>query len=222
MIDKPKPYARILGLGNERVTEMKRMLRTGSSVMEVVRVIREEWNECLDISEASLQRQVARWRKKRVMPEVKEDILKEVDNVFKTAKNLDLISEYDDLLERQKARLMKVASKEEKSPMLLGVVTKEIQVFQSLLKDVAQLHLETGLLKRAPKTITGMIAGEILEEQTRGAVMFRLTEEVEQRLKQVDDKYFGNSGPGGNEEVVQGSGSGQPAPVPKLEKPSDK
>lgn len=73
---------------------------------------------------------------------------------------VDVLIELESLTTAQRLRVVSALSKESGGGIPLKFVTDQIQVFQKLLTDFANLQLELGVIQRAPKSVTGSVVDE--------------------------------------------------------------
>lgn len=179
---RTKAYARITALGGEKVEKIDRMLRQGRPAAGVARMVQKEWGECTDISELSLSKMLTRYRKDIVETTVFEAMEKAgtLDRVTGLVKGMDAVEELTKACSIQKDRLTKMYTQEAKGPLLMKQVSQEMDLFATMLDKLAKLQLETGLLKRAPKVLTGTMQPSDTDPDV---LQFRVTEDTIQALE---------------------------------------
>ena len=183
-------FQRIYSLGDERVDELKERLSSGESPNQLAELVQGVWGQCLDTSDKALSRQLARFRKDVVNRELVESIQEEAGGqVHKLRQRLDVMEELTDACLIQKDRMLKVYGKEKQGPLLMSQVSSEIKTYKDLLCALGSLQLETGLMRRAPKTVTGVLAQEVRDEHQRGVLAIRWTEETEAALRDIEEEF---------------------------------
>lgn len=182
MSKKASVPARLKGIGDARLTELRERLKSGDSPLKLAEMMQTEWKVCTDIQPASLKKLLERYRAK-----LKVEVVAAIAeaSVGKTTtgllKRLNVMDEIEELAVIQKRRFHKMLMKEDQGPLLLKQVSEEIRVYQGLLNQMATLQLETGVLKRVPKHVTGVLtdhAGQTME--------FSWTEEHDKLLEVLD------------------------------------
>ena len=141
-------------VGPEKAAQLRAMLASGKSAKDMVPVIQGEWNLMTDKKPNTVLTMLHRYSRSYVKTETIQRVMATVKN----SKHVKVSSLEDlaQLCEKQKGRL-KAALKMEKT--MNGLLTQqgsnEIRLLAGMLKDLALLQIETGLLPRAPKTVQG-------------------------------------------------------------------
>lgn len=189
---KELAYKRLKDLGEEKMAIIDRMLLAGTKTKEVADVIQQEWGANLDLSRDSMARTLLRYRgsvlKNKVIAGIvnaqksdpdKQDRGISVATMFK---RLNAMDEMEKLVAIQKGRFEKMLMREQSGPLLMKSVTGEAQLMQNMLVDLGRLQLETGILARAPKKVTGTVTDSKTGEQRE----FVWTEEQEKLFKELE------------------------------------
>lgn len=145
-------------IGPDRAQEVSRLLLQGAEVKDLVPVIQNEWQLLTDKKPATVKTMLYRYNRQVV----KRETLRRVAATVTTASHLAVttLEDLSNLCKRQKLRVEKALTTEDLAKgMLTDMATKQITLYGSLLKDLAVLQIETGLLPRAPKTVKGMMMG---------------------------------------------------------------
>jgi hypothetical protein len=156
-------FERLHRLGQERVSIVDDMLIKGMSTHDVARTIQEDWGESTDVSHDAIRKMLDRYRTKVLAPKVSAFVAKNADKAVTTHEarriyhQLDVMQEMTELLAIQKQRINKMLKREEGLPTLIGSVRGEIETASRILKELGIMQLETGILRRAPKTLTASI-----------------------------------------------------------------
>jgi hypothetical protein len=91
------------------------------------------------------------------------------------------MDELTELVAHQKDRFEKMYLKEKMAPLLMKQVSEEGRLLKDMLVELGKLQLETGVLQRAPKKVTGSMT------DANGAVQsFEWTLEQEQLFKAIE------------------------------------
>jgi hypothetical protein len=145
-------------LGPERAAELKSLLLQGKPVRELVPIVQNEWKLFEDKKPGTVQTMLYRYSR----GVVKQEAVARVLAAASSSKHVRVTSleELQDLCEKQKRRLGRALELEEKmNGVLTDQATNQIRLLSDMLKNLALLQLETGLLPRAPKTVKGMMMG---------------------------------------------------------------
>jgi hypothetical protein len=186
---RPEAFKALRALGDERVADVDDMLSRGMPASAVARVIQEEWGELKDRQTASVKKMLERYRGS----DLREKMIAEVRqathgiSISTLRKKLNAMDELEQLVMVQKSRFEKMLLRERTGPLLLKQVTEEGKLLKEMLVDLGKLQLETGVLRRAPRTVSGTVTDEFgnvrafawTEEQER---LYRQLENVEYRV----------------------------------------
>lgn len=159
-------YARIYALGVDRVAQLDTLLLKGETTTDVATLIQTEWGAMPGVAASALERQLRRYRREI---DVKVAARQEValrDNksllaVAHQVEQIDVIEDMNSLIHTQKIRINRLLDHEasmDLSEGLLSDVKYEMQQLISMYKLISTLQLETGLMRRAPKTVSGMFS----------------------------------------------------------------
>lgn len=181
-IAKGKPYTRLTDMGAERLEEVRTHLKKGLSSMKLVKLIKADWGLFGELGDETLKKKLDRLRKdlrREMIQALTEKTVGKPTTAL--ARKLDVHDELVELAIAQKARYQKMLGKEMAAPLLLKQVSEEIRNYQAILRDLAQLELEMGIIKRAPKQIAGQIM-----DQDGNVQQFVWTEEHSRLLEVID------------------------------------
>lgn len=182
MSDKKKKepkYSRLTGLGSERLAEVDHKILLGAKAKEIADLILNDYGmyggeiESGALKYTTLVRQIDRYRKKELLPKAKLSTLvadkPTIEVITKKKSSLDSMYEVADLqlarvLEfRQQELNMVEDTKKNKTPKIVGLsgynkaVGVELKIYSEILKNVAALELEIGVVRRAPKVVAGIL-----------------------------------------------------------------
>lgn len=185
---KPSPggYKRLKDLGQETMDLIDMKLLGGTPAGDIATYIQVELGQCKDIKHASLKKTLERYK----AGELRRKALEQVAGVNKDKavkvihRRMNAMEELQALADAQRERVGKLLLREAQLPngMLLGDVKHEARLLKDMLVDLGRLQLETGVLHRAPKRITGSLLdanGETRE--------FTWTEEQERLFETLTD-----------------------------------
>lgn len=153
-------YARIYALSPDRKNQVDAMLLKSIPAIEVAKHIIEVWGlyageedalakqltryrtEYIDANLAARAQNAARTEKGRLMTQIHSEQLVVLDEMF-------------ELIQAQKMRINKYLELEENSPFPFNAVKFEMKTLVDMYKLYSQLQLETGILQRAKKHVSG-------------------------------------------------------------------
>lgn len=163
----PGKYNRLIGLGETRFRAIESMLMDGQSPEVVTDKIQKEWGEFGDVDRSTVVKQLQRYRNEVIEPRIYETSrrAKSRKDFFirarKMSQNLDVGQELTTLYLTQKGRIGKLLEQESKMPqLLLNQVREELKLANSLLANLQDFQLKTGLVKAAPTEIHGILSVE--------------------------------------------------------------
>lgn len=96
---------------------------------------------------------------------------------------LNTLMELEGLALAQRERVAKVLSTEKKGPLLMKAVSDAMAQYRAVLVELARVQMETGVIQRAPKSITGTVV-----DDTGRLRQFSWTEET----AKLTDLFLGN------------------------------
>jgi hypothetical protein len=179
--DQPKGYTykykRLYDLGTDRMGIIDSMLTKGDSTMSVAEHIQFEWNACTSVKIGTLDKQLQRYRKDILEPRLVAAANKATDNGTKITKEMKAFNEsvdVQDMLTKsvtmQWARISKMYAREHglgENGKLDSNINKELRPFTDMCRVLANLQLETGILRRVPKQVQGFfqqLSGDEVQE----------------------------------------------------------
>ena len=148
--------------------EIDRRLRLGWSTADLVKVIREEQDECTDLSEKYVAKMIDSYRASIPPAELSmtsANSLVARNATKKVAEGINELAELEKLYKIQLDRIEMGVSNEQKIGMLMQQSGKEVFVAMKILKQSADLKMDLGLVKRQLGTmeVTGQLAAEATE-----------------------------------------------------------
>ena len=183
----PGAFKRLHDLSWEQQAEIDRRLSKGELPRDIAQVIQEEWQLLGEMKLDSVKKMLERYRKTELREKVVAQIAGQNDMV-KTrtlAKRLNAMEEIQTLVEVQRGRFEKMLVRESQSPLLLKQVSEEGRLLKDMLVELGKLQLETGVLIRAPKKLTGTLTDEEGNIQR-----FSWTEEQEALARIIDGEVI--------------------------------
>lgn len=101
-----------------------------------------------EVPRRKLQYWVWRWRDHEITPTTMKRTLQALrdKDVYRFARRLDSISEIENLISLQKARVQKALTLEGKTDFLMAQAGQEIRLLGDLLERVTKLYIDVGLM----------------------------------------------------------------------------
>jgi hypothetical protein len=180
---KREAFHKLHGLGPERVAEIDAMLAKGLPASRVTQVIQEEWGELTGDKPPSIKKMLERYRRSALREKMIAQVAGATRGISLSTlkKKLSAMEELEQLVLVQKGRFEKILAREHAGPLLLKQVTEEAKLLKDVLVDLGKLQLETGVLRRAPRTVTGQMVDA--DGHVRS---FEWTEEQEQLYRMLE------------------------------------
>jgi hypothetical protein len=143
-------------LGPEKAKQVSNLLLQGEKISNLVERIQGEWKLMLDKKPETVRTILYRYNR----GVTKKQTVKRVIDTVTVSKHVKVttLTELADLCAKQKKRIEKALTMEDRAPLLLEAASREMRLLKDMLRDLALLQIETGILARAPKTIQGMIS----------------------------------------------------------------
>ena len=170
-------YKRLYDLGDDRMGVIESLLTQGDSTMSVAEKIQFEWNQCKHVKIGTLDKQLQRYRKDILEPRLVAAANNATKNGTVVTKEMKAFKEGVDvqhMLEEsvtmQWARIQKAYAKEAgkgADGKLDPAINKELRPFTDMCRVLANLQLETGVLRRVPKQVQGFfqqLSGDEVQE----------------------------------------------------------
>jgi hypothetical protein len=194
MAKKPT-FKRLQELGPDIVAQVDDRLLSSETCSAVASWMQNELGVLKDLKPGSLKKNLERYRASDLADRVVQEIKAKVP-MSGVKKTLIAIDGLEDLVEIQRGRLEKLLMKEATLPagILLGQTKDEIRLLKDTLVELGKLQLETGIMRRAPKTLSGTVT-----DQASGEVKhFTWSEEQSKlyaQLESVDFTRIGDAEP---------------------------
>jgi hypothetical protein len=126
----------------------------GENAKTVAAMIHKDWG-CFDTHALStVQTMVFRYRRSITSKTLVKRIERSMGS-NKHVKALDTMVELTEIIKTQRGRIKRAIEIEDKTKMLMAQTGIELRLLKDLCRDLAYLQMETGILPRAPKTVTG-------------------------------------------------------------------
>ncbi len=180
-IEQPKGYTykykRLYDLGSDRMGIIDSMLTKGDTTMSVAEHIQFEWSQCTSTKIGTLEKQIQRYKRDILEPRLvsaANNAAKKSTSITKELKafnqQVDVMDKLDQAVVMQHARILKayaIEAAQGEQGKLDTNISKEIRALTDLLRVLAGLQLETGVLRRVPKQVQGFfqqLTGDEVQE----------------------------------------------------------
>lgn len=183
---RKEKFRKLHEIGDERIAELDALLGKGVLPSELATKIQNDWGFLTDLKHDSVKKMLERYRKS----ELREKVVAQITGVTRDVRTktlqrrLNAMEELQELVEIQKGRYRKLLVKEQQGPLLLKQVTDEGKLLKEMLVELGKLQLETGLLVRAPKKMTG-----VMTDEDGNIHHFSWTEEQEELAQILEVSY---------------------------------
>lgn len=175
-------FKQLAMLSAEQMSEVRRRLEDGEKTDALATLIQDQWGLCLDIKQPSLRKALDRYKDATLRRHAQDAVAKQLRamNNARVVQTVHAMGELQEAVIIQKDRLMKAYGQEQKGPLLLDMVSKEMRLFKDMLSDLGKMQLETGLLPRAPKVVTGTVT-----DSSGNVTQFSWAEEDDQLAQRI-------------------------------------
>jgi hypothetical protein len=199
---------------------------------KVATMIQQEWKIWTDIAPFTLEQLLRRYKDEVVFVQMAAAYTRLQSKSGPAAQayrlyneQVNVLEELAAILDTQKARLIKILQKEEKSEEVVEQIAVELNLLMKIVDKVGYYQLETGIMRRAPK----QVKGSVTFDSTTGAMRYKIQETydpqlakvLEQARRVIDGSYVesspesvrtGDDGEGGSD-AEPSSGSSGSSPV---------
>lgn len=160
-----------------------------STVPKVAAMIQKDWKIWTDISTFSLEQLLRRYKDEYIHAQMTAAVTRlqkksgpAAQAIQYFGEQLNVIEELTSLVDVQKERLAKILKKLESNELPNKGVREELDLLMKMLREVGNLQLETGIMRRAPKEIKGTLTNGV-----DTPVEFRIEESYSPALQKVLD-----------------------------------
>lgn len=145
-------FASLRDLGREKYLEIENMLLSGESVVETARFIQSNWNVFSESNEKTVVALLKKFKREVVVPKINNgaEVLVKSDRavVSTISSDVDIGKELVDVINLQKGRVAKLATKEKNMPLILGALSKEIKLLTECLGAYHRFKVDLGMMDR--------------------------------------------------------------------------
>lgn len=188
-------YERLKGLPPEKLAALEGRMAMGEPSHSLADLIQQTWGLFQDVQRKTLARQLSRYRNVNVTPKmaVAYEAAAGKDAAEKAKvilyQDLDIMEEMRDLLELQKARVLRLVKQEAETPLLIS--SKEIdgavETLRKIMSDITHTMMQTGKLRVAQKGVQGEVVNP---DGTRTAFRYVVAEADAQVLSSTAQTYI--------------------------------
>ncbi len=175
-VDKHKA---LRSLPEEKLRAVEQMMRRGESGMDIAAAI-QAWGFLKLMPAETLKKSIIRYRTDLVRDVISESLSGRglLDKVSGLTKQVDILDELQRLYLVQQARIQKLMMAEDGltgevlqiSQQRRLALSEELALAINMSKEITKIHLETGIIRRAPKNMQ-------MTTDEKGVVNFRVTQE---------------------------------------------
>ena len=157
-------FKRLLDMPSDRVAMIRSFFLEGKSLIDIVRIIQDDWGELTDMLPGTAQRMLSRYKTEVHDPKVllQADTLdagtkKEI--ITRMRGQLDTLDEMKSLCIEQTARYKAMALKAEQTLTAKNEsqAAQEGERLHRMLKELASLQMEAGIIPRAPRIVSAHV-----------------------------------------------------------------
>lgn len=169
-------FQSLVSLPAEKLAAIDTHLLSEGSVMELVRLIQGKWGLLTETAPDTLRRYLHRYKLELIEPKQiaiaakfshTENVRRVADQVELLTARFEPLQELEKLIHTQNARVAKMAILEDKSPTLFDSQTKNIAVLHTMLKDLAGLHMDVGMIRKVPMQVAHVLTPDQHAQMTR-------------------------------------------------------
>lgn len=152
-------YKVLHDLGADTMEVIDSRLLEGQSGKAVAAWIQDELKQLPEMKPDTLKKMLERYRKTHLRQRTLARLAGfNGDRATKfLVQRLNAMDELEKLAREQRGRLDKMLEFEKKGPTAMTAVSAEVKLLKEVLTDLARVQLDTGVLHRAPKTVTGTL-----------------------------------------------------------------
>ena len=149
--DHPSQEARLIrDLGADRMPQINDMIVNNKSDVFIAKVIKNDWGLMLSTNLMTVKKAIFRYRTEVYEVKLTYAASPDAKKIAKFAERADVLENLTTLVELQQGRVSKGLALEEKSPHLHYMLKFEIQLLGNLHKQLTDLQMDLGLLRKVP------------------------------------------------------------------------
>ena len=196
-----------LALTAEQLDEVESRLNKGKPAKAVQELIQNDFGKLTDKQPNALVRQLNRYRQYGLANKVAEKLVESglAPRIDRLMDEIDVAEDLNQVTEMFRLRIYKYAMMQAEMPMPIEALRAELMEFSKHLERCVKLYMQLGLMDSAPKTIEGVIQNV----GTGDTIKFAVTENFQEKLKQIGEMYLNKTiGPNVVEGEVTDVGDG--------------
>lgn len=180
-----RAHAKLKALGEDVMADIDRRLLAGEPASSIAAWLQVDLGKLKGTQPASAKKMLERYRETELRDKTMARIAgaQTTDSIKVVNRRLNAMDELEDMVRIQSGRLRKLLTHETHLPpgvLLNKSVNPEMRLLKEMMVDLGRLQLETGVLARASKTVTGTIVGDDGEVRH-----FEWTEEQEKMFNEL-------------------------------------
>ena len=151
-------FKRLKALPPDKFVAMEEMLRDGFSPLHVAREMQGTLGQCTEVSEYALTKMLYRYVEQEmdIRTAAKAFTSQATRRVLQKLKqNVDAVVEMEALVIYQRERLDQAREKERLGKVLFKGLSTEVKEYGILLKNLLDMQMDTGIVRRIPKEVKG-------------------------------------------------------------------
>lgn len=179
-------FKRIHELGPGTVAEIDKRLLDGETPISVAHWLHDEKKVLKDLKVESVRKGLERYKGDDLRERVVQQLVDSTKNVPGPVlrKKIIAIDELQEVAAIQRGRLGRLLSKESTLPEGINIkeAQHEVRLYKEVLVELGKLQLETGVMRRAPRSVTG----STFDPETGEMRKFTWTEEQDALYKTIE------------------------------------
>lgn len=192
---KPKGLKKLLELPEDKRAQLDSWLsRNERTMVDIATLMVEQWEGFSKTSVQHLARRLSAYKDQVLKGKLVTELAKA--GILDSARRLEEFNAMDELVKlaaAHKVRVDTALEMEKGKPLLTQQVHNASDIYLKVLNSVKAGQLETGAIRRAPKTVSGRFAGRDTKGNER-TVVFTMTEETDEAMKVIDGAFQEISG----------------------------
>jgi hypothetical protein len=177
-------------LSDEQLFDLELMLNNSERIMDIVREMQESRGAFIGVSPRYLRDKIIEYNTHVVKPGITKKFkvsVPEYREALAIGGAVDVLKELSELALQQERRVDRAMDAERNSPRsreASSSARKEIKLMGDILQSYAKLQMDTGALRRAPKTISGEYINND-DEKDPYKITFKVTKEFLATLDEI-------------------------------------
>jgi len=164
------------------------MLNNSERLEDIVEVIQKKFNKKTHTSNQYLSKRLSLYKRNILQPKIFTQI-QDVDvykELLALKTKVDSMKEFTVLVLTQKKRLERALKLELIAGVSERYARQEVKLMADILEKLAKLQMETGILPRAPRVVSGEFE---FDEQDPSKITYQVTESFMKALDDIETEY---------------------------------